>query len=325
MNRLLMRGVTVAALLVVSSLTHAQSAAGYPTRPIRMVVPFAPGGGTDIAARVLAEGLTQSLGQTVVVENRGGAGSTIGTDIAAKATPDGYTILLGNISLAFNPGLYKNLPYDTLRDLATVSLVVDQPNIMVVHPSMPAQSLKEFIALARAAPGKYTYGSAGTGSGTHLATELLMMSLELKLVHVPYKGTGPAMTALLGNEIAVFMSTYASALPHVKAGRLRTFGVTSAKRAPSLPDAPTIAEAGVPGFEYSTWYGLLVPARTPRAIIERLHKATVTVLESPDVQKRLLGQGMDPIPSTPGEFAAKLKSETVKWTRVVKATGAKVE
>lgn len=318
------RGFAAAALIAFSTAAGAQ-AQSYPARPIRMVVPFAPGGGTDIAARVLAEGLSQQLGQPVVIENRGGAGSTIGTDIAAKATPDGHTLLLGNISLAFNAGLYAKLPYNALRDLTTISLVVDQPNIMVVHPSMPIQTLKEFIALARSQPGKLTYGSAGTGSGTHLAMELLMMSVNVRLTHIPYKGTGPALTAMLGNEISTLLSTYASALPHVKAARLRTLGVTSAKRQPTLPDAPTIAEGGVPGFEYGTWYGLLAPSATPRPIIQRLNAATVAVLQLPETQKRYLSQGMEPLPTTPEAFAAKLRSETEKWTRVVKATGAKVE
>lgn len=322
MRRTFAHGILAVALFTISATTPAQD---YPTRPIRLVVPFAPGGGSDIAARVLAEGLTQVLGQTVVSDNRGGAGSTIGTDIVAKAPADGYTLLLGNISLAFNPSLYKKLPYNALRDLAPVSLVVDQPNIMVAHPSLPAQTLKDFIALARATPGKYTYASAGSGSGTHLATELLLLTLKLNLIHVPYKGTGPALTALLSNEISVFMSTFASALPHVKAARLRTFGVTSAKRAASLPDAPTIAEAGVPGFEYSTWYGLLAPAATPRAVIAKLNKTTVAVLESADIHKRFVAQGMDPVPCTPAEFSAKLKTETDKWTKVVQATGAKAE
>jgi tripartite-type tricarboxylate transporter receptor subunit TctC len=313
------------AFVVAAIVCGIATAQQYPTRPIRMVVPFAPGGGSDISARILAEGLTQALGQTVVIDNRGGAGSTIGTDIVTKAPPDGYTLLLGNISLAFNPALYTKLPYDALRDLAPISLAVDQPNIMVAHPSLPAQTLKDFIALARSSPGKYTYASAGTGSGTHLATELLLMTLKLNLIHVPYKGTGPALTALLGNEISIFMSTFASALPHVKAGRLRTFGVTSVKRAASLPEAPTIAEAGVPGFEYSTWYGVLAPAATPRAIVQKLNKTTVGVLASPDIQKRYLSQGMEPTPSTAAEFAARLKSETEKWAKVVKATGAKGE
>jgi tripartite-type tricarboxylate transporter receptor subunit TctC len=306
-------------LVALFSVMAPAGAQGYPSRPIRMVVPFAPGGGSDITARVLADGLNKALGQPVVVDNRPGAGSTIGTDIVTKATPDGYTMLLGNISLAFNAAMYRKLPYNALRDLVPVSLVVQQPNILVAHPSLPAKTLKEFIALARSSPGKFTYGSAGLGSGTHLAMELLNMSLNIDMVHVPYKGTGPTLTALLGNEITVFMSTFASALPYVKAGRLRTFGVTTAKRARALPEAPTIAEAGVPGFDYSTWYGLLAPAGTPRAIVEKLNKATVGQLHSAELQQRYESQGMDVIPSTSAEFMVKLKSETKKWAKVVRA------
>lgn len=318
MNHTFGQGLLAAALLAVSSFVTAQD---YPTRPIRMVVPFAPGGGSDISGRVLADGLHQALGQTIVVDNRAGAGSTIGADIVSKANPDGYTMLLGNISMAFNAALYKNLPYDTLRDFAPVSLVVDQPNIMVAHPSLPANTLKEFIALARSTPGKLTYGSAGVGSGTHLAVEMLLLTLKIDMVHVPYKGTGPTLIALLGNEISVFLSTFASALPHVKSGRLRAFGVTSAKRANALPEVPTIAEAGIPGFEYSTWYGLLVPGGTPRAIVDKLNKATTGLLNSPEMRQRYLSQGMEPIPSTSAAYVARLKSETEKWAQVVRAAG----
>ncbi len=308
--------IAFAASIAAAPLASAQT---YPTRPIRMVVPFAPGGGSDISGRILAEVLQQALGQTVVVDNRAGAGSTIGTDIVAKASPDGYTLLLGNISMAFNPALYKSLPYDGLRDFTPVSLVVEQPNILVAHPSLPAKTLGEFITLARSAPGKFTYASAGVGSGTHLAMELLTLSLKIELVHVPYKGTGPSLTALLGNEISVFLSTFASALPHVKAGRLRALGVTSTRRASALPEVPTIAEAGVPGYEYSTWYGVLAPAGTPRAIVEKLNRTTVRLLNSPDTRQKYLAQGMDPIPSTSAEYSARLKSETAKWTKVVRA------
>lgn len=318
MNRTFGLGLLAAALIAVSSFVTAQD---YPTRPIRMVVPFAPGGGSDITGRILADGLHQALGQTIVVDNRAGAGSTIGADIVSKANPDGYTMLLGNISMAFNAALYKNLPYDTLRDFAPVSLVVDQPNIMVAHPSLPANTLKEFIALARATPGKLTYGSAGVGSGTHLAVEMLLLTLKIDMVHVPYKGTGPTLIALLGNEISVFLSTFASALPHVKSGRLRAFGVTSAKRANALPEVPTIAEAGIPGFEYSTWYGLLVPGGTPRAIVDKLNKATVGLLNSPEMRQRYLSQGMEPIPSTSAAYVTRLKSEAEKWAKVVRAAG----
>jgi len=309
----------IAAALLISLLSPLAAAQDYPSRPIRMVVPFAPGGGTDISARILAEGMTQSLGQTIVIDNRPGAGSVLGCEIAAKSSPDGYTLLLGNISMAFNAALYKKLPFDTLRDFTPVSLVTDQPNILVAHPSLPAKTFKEFLALARSQPGKLTYGSAGLGAGTHLAMEMLMMSQKIDLVHVPYKGTGPALTALLGNQISAFFSTFASALPHVKGERLRAYAVTSVKRAPTLPEVPTVAENGVPGYEYSTWYGLLVPAGTPRAIVERLNKTTVAVLNNADYRQRLLAQGMDPIPSTAAHYAAYLKSETQKWTQVVRA------
>jgi tripartite-type tricarboxylate transporter receptor subunit TctC len=296
----------------------ATSAEKYPARPVRMVAPFPPGGGADITARILADGLGPALGQTVVVDNRAGAGSVLGTDIVSKSAPDGYTLLLGPISLAFNAALYRKLPYDTLRDFAPISLVADQPNILVAHPSLPAKSFKEFIGVARAQPGKFTYGSAGIGTGTHLAMELLLMSQKADLVHVPYKGAGPALTGVIGNEISAFLSTFASALPHVKSERLRAFGVTSAKRAPTLPDTPTIAEAGVPGYEYTTWYGVLAPAGTSRAIVEKLNGVTVEVLGSPKIAERYVGQGLTPIPSTPARFAALLKTETEKWTKVVR-------
>jgi tripartite-type tricarboxylate transporter receptor subunit TctC len=313
------RLMQVVAAVAVASFAIATQAQSYPTRPVRMVAPFAPGGGTDISARILAEGLTKTLGQTVVVDNRPGAGSTLGTDLVAKATADGYTILLGNISMAFNAALYRKLPYDTLSDFAAISLVSDQPNILIGHPSLPAKTLGEFVALARSQPGKLTYGSAGNGSGTHLAMELLLMSQRMDLVHVPFKGTGPALTALLGNQISVFFSTYASALPHVKANRLRAYAVTSAKRTTTLPEVPTIAESGVPGYEYSTWYGLLAPAGVPKPIIEKLSQATMSVLELPDVRQRYLSQGMDPVPTTPAEFSKLIRSEMEKWGKVVKA------
>jgi tripartite-type tricarboxylate transporter receptor subunit TctC len=309
-------------LFAATLLTVVASAAGaqnYPVRPIRLVAPFAPGGGTDISARLLAEPLGKALNETVVVDNRPGAGSIVGTEIVAKSNPDGYTLLLGNISMAFNAALYKKLPYDTLRDFIPISLVSDQPNILVAHPSLAAKSFKEFVALARSQPGKLTFASAGLGSGTHLAMELLLMSQNMDLVHVPYKGTGPALTALLGNQISVFFSTFASALPHVKAGRLRAFAVTSTKRTTALPEVPTVAESGVPGYEYSTWYGLLSPAGVPRAIVNRLNKDTVAVLNDPGVRQRYLSQGVDPIPSTSAHYAAYLKSETEKWTKVVRA------
>ena len=254
----------------------------------------------------------------MIVENRAGAGSVLGVDLAAKATPDGYTMLMANIALAFNAALYKKLPYDALRDFAPITLLAEQPNILVVHPSLAAQTLKEFITLARSQPGKLTYGSAGLGSGTHLAMELLLLAHKLELVHVPYKGTGPALVAVLGNETSALLSTFASALPHVKAGRLRTLGVTSTRRSPALPEAPTLSEAGMPGYEYATWYGLVVPARTPRAAIEKLHATTVSVLNSAELKQRYASQGMEPTPSAPEALSDKLKSEIQKWGKVVR-------
>jgi tripartite-type tricarboxylate transporter receptor subunit TctC len=305
------------ALLATLALPAA-AADSYPTRPIRLVVPAAPGGGTDIIARVLADAVGPALGQTLVVDNRAGAGTVVGADIVSKATPDGYVLLISPNALAFNAALYKKLPYNTLRDFAPISLVADQPNILVVHPSLPVKIFQDFIALARSQPGKLVYGSGGLGVGSHLAMELLLLSQKIELVHVPYKGVGPALTGLLGNEVSALLSTFASALPHAKSGRLRALGVTSAQRAPALPDIPTIAESGVPGFEYGTWYGLLAPAGTPRAVVEKLNGVTVAALASPRVAERLVGQGLTPTPSTPAQFSAYLKSETGKWVQVVR-------
>jgi tripartite-type tricarboxylate transporter receptor subunit TctC len=309
----------VVATFAFCSFASPAIAQDYPSRPIRMVVPFSPGGGSDISGRVLADGLSDALGQPIVVDNRPGAGSILGCDIVAKATPDGYTTLLGNISMAFNTALYKKMPFDALRDFSPITLATDQPNILVAHPSLPAKSLEEFLKLAAAQPGKLTFGSAGLGSGTHLAMEMLLLSRKVDVVHVPYKGTGPALTALLGNQIAVFFSTYASALPHVKGGRLQAFAVTSSKRTTTLPAVPTVAESGFPGYEYSTWYGFLAPAGTPPAIVARLNKTAVAVLQSDKTRGRYERQGMSTIPSTPAEYRAHLKSEIQKWTKVVRA------
>jgi tripartite-type tricarboxylate transporter receptor subunit TctC len=312
-----------AVLPIVPVVAAAQG--GYPSKSIRFVVPFAPGGGTDIIGRIVAQGLNESFAQPVVVDNRGGAGSTLGTEIAARSPADGYTLLFGNISLAFNATLYTKLRYDTLRDLAPITLAAVQPNILVIHPGIPARTLKEFIDLARASPGKFNYASAGTGSGTHLAAELLKLLTKIDIVHVPYKGTGPALTDLLGGQVNMMVSTFASALPHVKSGRMRALGVTTAKRSPATPDVPTLIEGGVPGYDYSTWYGLLAPAGTPKPVIDRLLAATHQVLRRDDIRQRLEQQGVDPVMNTPAEFAAYLRSEIEKWGKVVKATGTKAE
>ncbi len=273
--------------------------------------------------RLLADVLGPALGTTVVVDNRPGAGSTVGTAIVAKATPDRYTTLLNTIDLAVNPALYKKLPCDALRDLATVSLAAEQPNLMVVHPSLPAKTLKEFSAHVNANPGKLTYGSSGLGTTTHLATELLVMAIQGNMIHVPYKGIGPAVAAQLGNETTMLVSTFASALPHVKSGRLRALGVTSLSRASLLPDVPTIVEAGVPGYEFTVWYGFVVPAGTPRTIVDRLNKEIVALLNTATVQQRFEAQGLTVTPSTSVQYTAKLKAEAEKWAKAVRS--AKIE
>ncbi len=311
---------TVAALAATGILAIAPPAQAqdYPTKPIRMIVPFAPGGGSDISARTMTDAFGQALGTTIVVDNRPGAGSVLGADIASKAVPDGYTLFLGNISMAFNAALYKKLPFNAIRDFAPISLATEQPNIIVTHSSLPAKNFQDFIALAKSQPGKLTYASAGLGSGTHLAMEMLMMSQKIKLVHVPYKGTGPAVTALLGNETSAFMSTFASALPHVKSGRLRGIAVTTRTRSPVLPDVPTVEQSGVPGFEYATWYGILTQSAVPKPIVEKLNKTIVAVMSTPDMKQRYARQGMEAIPSTSAEFVKLLRSETDKWAKVVR-------
>jgi len=301
-----------------ASFAPSAAAAGYPERPIRLIVPFAPGGGTDINARILAEPFGQALGQTIVVDNRPGAGSLLGTEIVTNSTPDGHTLLINTISMAFNVAIYKKLPFDLKRDLIPISLVSDQPNIIVAHPSLRAKTFSEFVALARSHPGKLTFGSAGIGTGTQMAMVLLLMKVNAELVHVPYKGTGPALTALLGNQISVYLSTFASALPHVKAGRLRAYAVTTSKRAAPLPEVPTVAESGVPGYEYATWYGMLAPAGTPRGIINTVNKALVTTLNSPGVKSLYASQGLNPTPTTPAAFAKYFRSEIDKWVGVVR-------
>jgi tripartite-type tricarboxylate transporter receptor subunit TctC len=312
--------VLLAALaLALPAFAGAQSA--YPNKPIRFVVPFAPGGGTDIIARVVAQQLNEALGQPVVVDNRGGAGSTLGTDIVAKAPADGYTMLLGNISLAFNAWLYKKLPYNAIKDLAPVTMVAVQPNIVVVHPSVAAKTIKELAELARKQPGKITFASAGAGSGTHLAGEMIKDIFKIDMLHVPYKGTGPALSDLIGGQVQMMVSTFASALPHVKSGKLRSLGVTSLKRSAAAPDIPTLNETGIPGYDYSTWYALFMPAGTPRAAIDKVSQATRKVLAQNETRQRLEGQGVEALGGTPAELGAYLKSETDKWGKVVRAAG----
>ena len=295
-------------------------AQNFPTKPIRMLVCFAPGGGTDTAARAIAAKLSERLGQTVVIDNRPGAAGNIATEITVGAVPDGHTVLLGSISsFSINPSLYKKLPFDPLKDLAPLTRVVDSTNILVTHPSVTAKSVKELVALAKTRP--LNAGSSGIGGTGHLAIELFNIQAGVKMTHVPYKGGGPAIIDLLAGNIHLIFATAASAVQHVKANKINALGVTTLKRWAFMPEIPTIAEAGIAGFEANNWYGYMVPLKTPRPIVDRLNKELTTILLLPDVKDFLFRQGMDVAPGTPEEFAKYIQSETVKWEKVIKAAG----
>ena len=297
-------------------------AQNYPARAIRLIVPSAPGGGTDIVGRTVANKLTEYLGQQVVIDNRAGAGTIIGIDIAAKSPPDGYTLLVGLSTLAINPSMFAKLPYDALRDLAPICHMVSVPNALVLHPSVPAQSIQALIALARAKPNALNVGSAGNGTSPHLSLELFKSLAKIDMVHVPYKGSGNAIIANLAGEVSVSFPSIPTAYQYIKAGRLRALGVTTARRTPALPDVPAIGEI-VPGYEATQWFGMLAPAGTPRTIIDRIHQETVRALKAPEVIKQLAGEGADIVGSTPEAFGAYIKSETEKWARVIKSAGIK--
>jgi len=314
----LLRLLSCAALTALAS--HAIAAEWQPTKPIRMLVGFAPGGGTDTTARAMGAKLGERLGQQIIIDNRPGAAGNIATELTAKANPDGYTILMGTIAaLAINPSLYKKLQFDPLTDVQPVSRAVDSTNILVLHPSVPAKSVKELIALAKAKP--LNGGSSGVGGAGHLALELFNLQAGTKIVHVPYKGGGPSIVDLVAGNIDLIIATAASAMPHIKSGRLRALAVSTATRSALVPELPTIAEAGLKGFEANNWYGILVPAKTPRDIINRLNKEVVAVLALPDVKAFLFKQGLDTAPSTPEAFSAYIRSEKDKWEKVIKAAG----
>ena len=313
----------LAALCVVSGV--AQAADTYPSRPIRMIVAYPPGGGTDQVGRVMADQLSQTLGQNVVVDNRGGATGNIGTELAARAVPDGYTLLMGNVAPnAVNVSLLKKLGFDPVRDFAPVSLVAVTPNILVTNPSIPVKTVKELIAYAKAKPGALNFPSAGVGSSSHLAGEMLKSMTGISMVHIPFKGGGPALVAVIAGEVQIMFATMPAAMPHVKSGKVKPVAVTTAKRSQAMPDLPTIAESGVKGYEASTWYGLLAPARTPQAIVTRLHGDTVKILAGP-TRQRLEVQGFEPEGGTPAEFTAYIKSEIIKWAKVIKDAGIPAE
>ena len=319
--------IVVSAVLAASSAAAGEmSGGGYPSRPIRLIAPSSPGGPVDVLARVVAQGLTETLGQQVVVDNRAGAAGLIGAELVATALPDGYTLMFGfSGPLAIVPHLVGKTPYDSQRDFAPVSLVAQAPYILLVHPSVPAASVKELIALAKQRPGKLNFASGGNGTGIHMAGELFKLAAGLNIVHVPYKGAGPGMTALLANEVEMMFNGIAPAIPHVKAGRLKGLAVGGNKRSTLLPELPTIMEASGLDFNTGGWYGLLVPAKTPRPIVAHLHQSVLKTLALPSMKDALMKQATESVGSTPAEFAQLLREEWVKWGKVIKAAGLKAQ
>lgn len=314
--------------LLIAFLGTAGNVAGqtYPARTIRFIIPYPAGGATDVFSRVVAQKLSEATGQAVVVDNRAGAGGMLGTDVVAKAPGDGYTIGLAHAGpLAINPSLYKKLPYDPIRDLAPISLMGEQQNTVVVHPSLPVKSIRELIGLAKARPGEIAMGSGGSGTGSHLAGEMFVSMTQVKMLHVPYKGNAPSVIALVSGEVQVMFPTILTVKPHVAAGRLRALAVTTAKRVSAMPALPTVAEAGVPGYESSIWFGVMAPAHTPKNIVTRLNDEIVRILGVAEFQRHFDAQGLTVRTSTPDEFRALIRSETVKWAKVVKDAGIKAQ
>jgi tripartite-type tricarboxylate transporter receptor subunit TctC len=289
-------------------------------------VPFAPGGGTDLLGRTIAQKLNEAWGQPVVVDNRAGGGGNVGTDMVAKSPPDGYTLLMGYVgNLAINPFLFKALPYDSLKDFAPITLAATAPNVLVAHPSVPAKSVKELVALARSRPGTLNYASAGHGTVGHMVAELFKTATDVNIVHIPYKGNGPAITDMLGGQVQLMFSAPGTVLHHIRSGRLTALATASAKRVAGLDDVSTFAESGYPAVEASAWYGVLAPAKTPQSIVGRLHSELVRILQRPDVKERFATHGYDAVSCTPQEFARLIRTDLAKWQKVVKASGARVD
>ena len=318
------RSILLAASLALTGVQPALAAEAYPTRPIRLIVPFPPGGGTDIMGRLVESHLTEKLGVQTVVDNRGGAGGIIGTELAAKANPDGHTLLIGSVStISINPSLHPKLPFDTVKDLAPVSLIASTPSVVVVTANLPARSVKELIALAKAKPGQLNFASAGSGTSHHLGGEFLKLTADINIVHVPYKGTAPAVTDLVSGQVSMMIANMPAVLPMIKAGRLRALAVTSLSRSSLMPELPTVAESGLPGFEVIVWYGVLAPAATPKPIIAKLNGYLKQMAGVPEVKERLAGQGAEAISNTPEEFARKIREDMKKWAKVVQVSGAR--
>ena len=314
--------LVVAACLLLAGAAVAQS---YPVKPVRVVIPWPPGGANDIAGRVVMQKVGEALGQQFPIDNRGGAGGTIGADLVAKSAPDGYTLMVHSTTHLGNAHLYKALPYDTLADFAPVALMTVQSAVLTVHPSLPAKTVREFVALARARPGQILYSTAGNGSIPHLGMELLGTMTGTRYTHVPYKGGGPQVIALVAGESQASMATVASVVVHIRAGRLRALGLSAVRRSSALPDVPTIAEAGVPGYDMSPWIAVFAPTGTPRTVIERINAEVNRALKLPDVAQNLAAQGLDPWPATPEEFGQRVKADYDKYAQLIKLTGAKLD
>ena len=323
-RRAALAALAVAATAAIPAGAFAQAA--YPNKTVTIVVPFAAGGTTDILARIIGQALTTELGQPVIVDNRAGAGGNIGGALAAKAPADGYTLFMGTVGThAINASLYKKMPFDPIKDFAPLTRVANVPNLLVANPAQPYKSVKELIAYAKANPGKLNFGSSGNGSSIHLSGELFKSLAKVDMVHVPYKGSAPAVTDLLGNQIGIMFDNMPSAIQHVRSGKLVPIAVTTAKRSPELPNVPTIAEAGVPGYEATSWFGMFAPAGTPAPVVAQLNKALVKVLNQAEVKKKINEQGAETVSETPEQFAAFIRAESVKWAKVVKESGASLD
>ena len=316
---------TAAALLLAATASLAFGAESWPSRSIRFIVPYPPGGPTDLMARSMSGRLTEALGQTVVVDNRPGAGGNVGTELAAKAPPDGYTMLMGAISThSINASLYRKLAFDPVKDFAPITQASIIPLVINAHPSLPVANVKELVALAKKNPGQLSYGSSGNGGGTRLAGELFKMMTGTNILHVPYKGLAPATTDIMGGNIPLLINDLTTALQPYKAGRLKILGVSTARRVPQIPEVPTIAET-LPGYEAHTWFGVLVPAATPQPIVDRLSRESMKILQSDEIKRRFAEVGAEPVGGTPQQFAAFMAAETIKWAKVIKASGARVD
>jgi tripartite-type tricarboxylate transporter receptor subunit TctC len=318
LERAAVLAAAVLALAFLPGFAHEAFAQSYPTRAVRIIVPFPPGGGTDIISRTVAQKLNEQWGQPVVVDNRAGANGIIGTEAGAKAKPDGYTLLIVIATHAINPSLYRKLPYDTAADFAPVTLLAQYPFILTIHPSLPAHSVREFIALAKNKPGQLSYASSGNGSGPHLGFELFKSAAKIDVVHVPYKGAGPANIDLIAGQVQAMFNNFLAAMPQIKAGKLRVLAVTSEQRSPVMRQLPTMAESGLPGFDVTGWYALLAPSGTPQAIVTKIQNDVASALRAPAVHTRLAGEGADPVGSTPQQLAKLLVVETQKWAKVIR-------